>query len=112
MPSALEKYRALLKVNPDAILHRKVQLDIANQLMTEKDYEQAARAYEKYLKHYPTAEQIEQVQLLLGLIYARYIPNPERAKQLLSSAMEKLTDSNQKTLCQETLKQIQLPDVQ
>ena len=108
--SAINKYFELLKLNPDAVLHRKMQLEIANHLMADKQYEQAANAYEKYLKHYPSAEQIEQVQLLLGLIYARYISNNERAKErakrLLTDALEKLTDPNQKTLCMETLKQL------
>ncbi len=106
LTSAVEKYLELKEHNPDVILSNKLQLDIANQLMAEKRYKQAADAYEKYLKHYSAAEQIEQVQLLLGLIYARYLPNKSRAKELLSSALEKLTDVNQKTLCRETLGQL------
>ena len=44
---------------------------------------EAAEAYEQFLSHYPNFEQIEQVELMVGVIYARYLNKFERARQLL-----------------------------
>jgi hypothetical protein len=42
------------------------------------------------LTHYPNFEQIEQVELMLGVIYARYLNRYERARQLLLRALARL----------------------
>ena len=104
--AAANYYRALIAEDPNQILHRKAQLDVGNQLMSEKDYTVAAEAYEKYLNRYQTGEQIEQVQLLLGIIYVRYLTNVERAKEMFSLAQKRLKDPNQIRLCADELRRL------
>jgi membrane associated rhomboid family serine protease len=101
--AAANYYRALIAEDKNHILFRKGQLDVANQLMSEQDYTTASEAYEKYLSRYPKAEQIEQVQLLLGIIYSRYLVNLQRARDLLREARHSLKDSNQVALCEQEL---------
>jgi len=107
--TAAEKYRNLVEVDAGHVLARKEQLDIANQLMSQQDYRLAADAYEKYLKHYPAAPQVEQVQLLLGIIYGRYLGNPQRARELLQQAKLRLRDLVQVNLCEEEIRRLEKP---
>jgi membrane associated rhomboid family serine protease len=109
LATAAERYRKLVEVDCDHVLARKEQLDIANQLMSQQDYKLAAEAYEKYLKHYPAAPQVEQVQLLLGIIYSRYLANPARAKDLLQQAKIRLRDLVQVNLCEEEIRRLEKP---
>lgn len=99
LTTAAESYLQLIKVDENQVLARRGQLDVANQLMSEKRFANAAVAYEKYLKHYSNVDQGGQVELLLGIIYSRHAPNPDRAKKLLAAAIEVLPDENQRELC-------------
>jgi outer membrane protein assembly factor BamD (BamD/ComL family) len=80
------------------------QLDLANTLMSDCQWEWAAKAYENYLAQYK--DNTEQVQLMLGLLYTRYIYKPDRAKEVLVCAMEKLTQANQIQMCKDLLAQL------
>jgi membrane associated rhomboid family serine protease len=103
LATAANYYRVLVREDPNHVLHKKAQLDVANQLMSEQDYAMAAEAYEKYLTRYSTGDQVEQVELLLGIIYSRYLPQPKRAKELLEKAKSRLQDLSQIHLCEEEL---------
>ncbi|MFA5864414.1 MAG: rhomboid family intramembrane serine protease [Phycisphaerae bacterium] len=109
LTTAVEKYRQLINLDPRQVLPRKEQLEIANQLMSLKDFPLAADAYEKYLKGYSDDTQIDQVRLLLGIIYGRYLVNTTRARELLDSAKVRLTDPNQVALCDEELRRLDHP---
>ncbi len=103
LTSATEYYLEALSQQGQFVLSDGEQLDVSNQLMAQKMYPEAGQAYEKYLEHYPSSLQIEQVQLLLGVIYARYMDGLDRARELLGAAGKKLTDSSQLALCKEEL---------
>jgi membrane associated rhomboid family serine protease len=90
LPHAAHLFLKLKQLDPKQVLSRQAQLDVANQLASQQNYAQAVEAYEQFLQHYPNFEQIEQVQLMLGIIYARYTSQPERAKELLLRAMARL----------------------
>ena len=77
-------------IDPAQVLSRQAQLDVANQLNAQQMYGEAADAYEAFLRTYPKFEQIEQVELMLGLIYARYLQQYDRAKGYLVKAMSRL----------------------
>lgn len=94
LPAAAQRYRELLTEHPDQVLGQQHQLDVANQLMSDAHYGDAARAYELFLERYPTYPQREQVQLILGLLYVRYLQRAERARELLREAIPRLTGSN------------------
>jgi membrane associated rhomboid family serine protease len=92
---AAAEYRALLADYPDQVMSQQQQLDLANQLMSEGAYQEAAQAYELFLRHFPSYAHIQQVRLILGLIYARYLGQTDRARELLSEAEGKLSDDEQ-----------------
>jgi outer membrane protein assembly factor BamD (BamD/ComL family) len=99
-------YLQLRSVDPEQVLARQAQLDVASQLASQQLYPQAAEAYELFLRHYKGYEQIEQIELMLGLIYARYLRKYDRAKEYLIRAMAKLTGDRELSLAREELKRI------
>lgn len=90
LPEAEKLYLELRAIDPNQVLSRQSQLDVANQLFADSMHSAAADAYELYLRTYPKAEQIEHVQLILGVLYARYLNKYQRAKELLTLALERL----------------------
>lgn len=93
---AAEQYVNLVTADPAQALPRQHQLTVANQLMTLGRYPQAAEAYEKYLRQYPKTTDREQVKLILGILYARYLQRFDLARPHLSESLQTLTDSNQR----------------
>jgi membrane associated rhomboid family serine protease len=96
LPTATHLYLQLKQLDAQQVLPKQPQLDIANQLAGEQRFVEAADAYEAYLRVYPKAEQIEQIELMLGLIYARY----------LDRAMLRLHDPNALAMAREELARI------
>ncbi len=96
-------YLELLEIDSSQILPRQLQLDIANQLMAEGQWQPSADAYQKFLAQYSSYEHTEQVHLMLGLLYGRYLDRPQEALEHLAQAREHLTDSSQKTMCQQEI---------
>ena len=104
---AVRDYLLLLKEDAEQVLPRQNQLDIANQLMSTGGWADAARAYEKFIKHYSSYEYAEQVQLMLGLLYTRYLKEPQKARENLTAAREKLTQQGQIQMCGELLGELE-----
>lgn len=94
LATAAQVYRELLEQDAQQVMGQQQQLDLANQLMAEARYDMAATAYELFLKHYTGYAQTEQIQLILGLIYARYLQHPKRAQELLAAAAQRLHGSD------------------
>ncbi len=107
LPAAAELYLELLKLDDKQILPRQQLLDIANQLASENKHTESAQAYEQFLDHYSTYEYAEQVQLMLGLLYSRYLNMPEQAIKHLQAAAEKLSDPGQLKMCMDELSRLQ-----
>jgi hypothetical protein len=103
LPSAAQTYLELMAVDKDQILPRQALLDIANQLASEARHQEATAAYEQFLQRYNTYEHIEQVMLMVGLIYARYLNEPQKAAHHLAKAAERLTDPGQLEMCRAEL---------
>ena len=106
VPRAAQEYLKLLELDPSQILPQQQQLDIANRLMHDNHHPQAATAYELFLKHYHRYPFLEQVQLMLGLLYSRYLNNNDQARTHLTAALAKLSDPNQKKMCQDELNRL------
>src|SRR6185503_18035325 len=87
---AARLYLELHAIDPQQVLARQNQLDVANQLFAQEIHPVAAEAYEAFERMYPKYEQIEQVQLVLGLLYARYLNRPDRARDYLQAALKRL----------------------
>ena len=107
LPTAAEMYLELMSLDDTQIIQRQHLLDIANQLASEGRHKQAAAAYEKFLAHYGNYEYIEQVELMLGLIYSRYLDKADLAIKHLSLAEKKLSDSGQLKMCRDEIEKLQ-----
>lgn len=107
LADASQLYVRLLSIDPQQVLSRRTQLDVANDLFAKEQYPSAAAAYEAYLRQYTRSnEAIDQVQLMLGLIYARYVPNRPRAKELLTSAVNSLTGEREREIARMELQKM------
>jgi hypothetical protein len=100
-------YLQLMELDNRQLLPRQYLLDIANQLASEKKSAESAQAYEKYLAHYAGYEQAEQVELMLGLLYARYLHEPVLAIKHLQAAVGRLSDPGQLKMCKDELEKLQ-----
>lgn len=107
--TAARIYLKLLDEDPAQVLPQQHQLDVANQLMAAGNWAPAASAYEKFLAHYGGHEHAEQVHLMLGLLYGRYLNEPRQAVGLLKAALEKLSDPNQIKMCKDEIARLESP---
>ena len=107
LPAAALAYLELMKLDSEQILPRQYLLDVANQLAGENKYVESARAYEQFLTHYGNYEYAEQVELMLGIVYSRYLDQKEPAIKHLRIAAEKLSDPGQLKMCRDELARLQ-----
>jgi len=103
LPAAAETYLELMRLDSNQVLPRQHLLDIANQLASDNNSAQAAQAYEQFLTHYSNYEYVEQVELMLGLLYSRYLAKPQLAVKHLQAAAERLSDPGQLKMCKDEL---------
>lgn len=76
---------------PGAVtLPRRHQYDLANMLYVAGQYDLAAYAYERFIETYPTDGECAQIRALLGIICARQLNDPVRAKALIAEALPHL----------------------
>jgi len=108
LPAAAELYLELMEIDNTQLPPRQYLLDIANQLASENKHAEAAQAYEKFLTHYANYEYIEQVQLMLGILYSRYLDKPQLAVTHLKAALDKLADPGQKKMCEDELEKLRM----
>jgi membrane associated rhomboid family serine protease len=106
LPHAAILFMELKTVDPDQVLSRQAQLDVANQLASQQFHPQAADAYEQFLRHYPNFAQIEHVELMVGLIYARYLNRKARARELLTHAITRLHGERELAMAREELEKL------
>ncbi len=107
LPAAAELYLELTELDSKQVLPRQYLLDVANQLASESKHAQAAEAYEKFLARYGNYEYVEQVELMLGLLYSRYLEQPEAALKHLQAAAKKLFDPDQLKMCNDEIAKLQ-----
>jgi membrane associated rhomboid family serine protease len=106
--SATELYQLLIKEDDNQPLPRQAMLDIANQLMSTGTWTVAAQAYERFLSSYGNYEFTEQVMLMLGVIYGRYLSEPKKALEYLKKAVNRLSDPAQKKMCEEEIRRLEV----
>jgi membrane associated rhomboid family serine protease len=106
LPHAAMLFLKLNQIDSKQVLSRQAQLDVANQLASQQNYTEAVEAYEQFLEHYANFEQIEQVQLMLGLIYARYLNRPDRAREMLVRALARLHNDREIEMARSELERI------
>jgi len=107
LPAAAVLYLELISIDSEQILPRQHLLDIANQLASDNRPAESARAYEQFLTHYSNYEYAEQVELMVGILYSRYLNKPEQAVKHLQAAAEKLSEPGQLKMCKDELARLQ-----
>jgi len=107
LPEAADLYGQLIALDSNQVMARGVQLDLANFLASQQRYPEAAAAYEQFLRFYPNYDQIEQVDLMLGVIYSRYLNKPLRAKECLLRAIARLHFSREIDLAKAELAHVE-----
>lgn len=103
LSAAAKVFLELIKIDSKQVLPQQHLLDIANQLASENKSAEAAQAYEQFLAHYKNYEYSEQVQLMLGILYSRYLKKSHLALKYLQAAAEKLSDPAQIKMCRQEL---------
>jgi membrane associated rhomboid family serine protease len=106
LEEAARLYLELRAIDPNQVLSRQSQLDVANQLFSQQMHPAAADAYELFLRQYPRYEQIEQIQLVLGIIYSRYTRRPDKARPHLAAAIERLNNARDLELARSELARV------
>ena len=106
LSAAAEVYLELMRIDDEQIPARQNLLDIANQLMTMGKYEESALAYEKFLKHYGGYQHSEQIQLMLGVLYARYLKKDAQSLKYLTVARSNLSDPGQLQMCEDEIRRL------
>ena len=104
--AAIDLYDELLNDYPDQVLPRDTQYDLANYAMNHDRHAAAAHAYERFLDAYAADPRIDEVRLLLGLIYIRYLDRREDARPLLTAAADRLHDPARQSLARQLLSEI------
>ncbi len=107
LSAAARAYMELTKEDRSQILPERHQLDIANQLMAMNQWECSAQAYENFLANYKNYQYLEQVELMLGILYSRYLRRKDDAVKHLTSASTRLTDPGQIKMCEEELAKLE-----
>jgi len=100
---ATQGYLKLMAIDEEQVLPKQHQLDVANHLMSIGNWSKSAKAYEKFKLHYPKYEHIEQIKLMLGILYTRYLDKPELAIENLEEALNGLSDESQIEMCRQEL---------
>lgn len=102
LPGAARVYRALLdEFGPAAAtLGRDQWVELANHLFATGDHQTAADAYERLIMAYPSDREIAGFRLILGLIAAKYLNDPIRAKRLIERAKTGTLDDQHLALAQ------------
>ena len=106
MPAAAAAYRELMAKFPAARLPSDTLLDVANQLVVEKDFKLAAAAYELLLSSSGSGKNNDEIKQILGLIYARYLGNAQRALELFQSMVDHIHDPQRRAFLQDEIKAI------
>jgi len=107
LAGAAAAYIELIEKDPSQILPEACQLDVANQLMSAGRWAEAAHAYDAFLGRYPEYAYIEQIHLMLGILYSRYLNRPQQALEHLRTAEPRLTDPGQQRLCRQEIARLE-----
>ena len=107
MDAAADLYIKLRSIDPAQVLSRQTQLEVATQLHHDARYQPAADAYEALLRTYPKFDRLDQVELMLGLLYSRYLHQYDKAKSHLQAVVGRVHGGRELELAKEELAAIE-----
>jgi len=99
-------YLQLIALAPAQCMAEREQLQIARELYRQGQFPDAAAAFERLLDCYPTSSEAGNVQLLLGIIYARDLRQYEAADRHLTKSMDVLHDAIRRDQCLQWLRDV------
>lgn len=97
--AAADEYERLAALDSRQCLSEFQQLAVAREFCRTGRYPQAAAAFDRFVETYPSSREVEDVRLLLGIIYARDLMEYEMADRHLTRSMEKLHDDKRREQC-------------
>ncbi len=100
---AADLYEELVTVDPNQCLPDRQQLILAREFYGSQRAPQAASAFERYLSRYPRGSEIDEIRLLLGIIYARDLQQYGTAEKHLALSLKTLRQEDRRELCQQWL---------
>lgn len=110
LPAAGDEYKSLVErfghIAGATILSRQSQMDLANHFFATADHQSAAYTYERFLEAYGKDSDAPRARLMLGLINARYLNDPVRAKAVLAGLPSDLREPSQRDLAQRLLDEL------
>jgi len=106
LKSAAELYLKLIELDPKQVMPKSTQTDIANQLASMDKFSDAVAAYESFLRTYPQAEDHAHIQLWTGLIYSRYLDDPQKAIERIEGALPRLVAARDLDLARSELERL------
>lgn len=106
LKSAAELYLKLIELDPKQVMPKSTQTDIANQLASMDRFSDAVAAYESFLRTYPQAEDHAHIQLWTGLIYSRYLDDPQKAIERIEGALPRLVAARDLDLARSELERL------
>lgn len=104
---ARDLYATLLGKDETQCLAERQQLEIARSFFSDGYFPQAAAAYDNFLRCYPGSPDRADIQLLVGIIYARDLRQYETAENRLAEALSALQDNRRKEQCEQWLTSVQ-----
>jgi len=111
-PGAASAWTEYIEEVPEGALPEELQLELANRLFAADQRCEAATAYEQFLSNYSTSSQVQEVELMLGMLYARNLHRPDDAQPLLEKALNQLKDEQQRTLARTLLDELRGPETE
>ena len=96
---AAELHAQLLGMDSRQCLSQRHQLQIARHFYAAGRFPEAAAAFERYVESYPHSIESGEVQLLLGIVYARDLHQYEVADKHLTSSLKTLRDEARRGQC-------------
>lgn len=103
---AADLYERLMALDPRQCLSELYQFDVAREFYRTGRFSQAAAAFERLVECYPQSREMNDVRLLLGIIYARDLGQLELADKHLAQTMETLQDDARRLQCARWLREV------
>ena len=96
---ATATYEELLILDRRQCLSERQQLEIGREFYRTARFPQAVVAFERFVESYPRSYEAANINLLLGIIYARDLKQLESADKHLTQSMETLRDGERRSQC-------------
>ncbi|MCC5827882.1 MAG: rhomboid family intramembrane serine protease [Phycisphaeraceae bacterium] len=103
---AAKAYIRLLGLDDRQVLSRDAQVLICNQLVSMGETEAAAQGLERFLRTWPADADRDELSLLLGTLYARYLDRPDQARSTLEPLLSKLRDDSLRDMASQILHEL------